>query len=355
MDSSEILSKIKMGGEDERGGISWDEEVEMEMPLEVVKKKLFKKLKKLPETVREFLRHPASHPYEMRLGNYLVMREGEEGMRRLRKLKGYTLDPDQMEKLYVSHVERKPGECINPVDKFQDRKFNVEALEEQAVKKLIRGWEAGLKIITRRDPVKKGKKYYVVLHAMKPGQKLVNEGKQAAKVKEQESGTDREPRSEVSCFSDNFRMNILMQVPGKSFKPVKDQPKGPDEAIRMEKNVMKEQKKLARAKRHDERRAKSKRIKRSRPSARKARQEAQKLRDVARAARRQEKRLKEAPVKPEEMERFKPKKSGKHDPPLVDDTVKKILTRASIKSAEKETKERWPEVWVEARPESCCK
>ena len=117
MDSSEILNKIKIGGTDERGGITWDEEVEMEMPLEVVKKKLFKKLKKLPETVREFLRHPASHPYEMRLGNYLVMREGEEGMRRLRKLKGYTLDPDQMEKLYVSHVERKPGECINPVQR----------------------------------------------------------------------------------------------------------------------------------------------------------------------------------------------------------------------------------------------
>ena len=47
MDSSEILSKIKMGGEDERGGISWDEEVDMEMPLEVVKKKLFKVLKVL--------------------------------------------------------------------------------------------------------------------------------------------------------------------------------------------------------------------------------------------------------------------------------------------------------------------
>ena len=204
MDSSEILNKIKVGGTDERGGITWDEEVEMEMPLEVVKKKLFKKLKKLPETVREFLRHPASHPYEMRLGNYLVMREGEEGMRRLRKLKGYTLDPDQMEKLYVSHVERKPGECINPADEFQDRKFNVEALEEQAVKKLIRGWEAGLKIITRSDPVKKKKEHYVVLHAMKPGQKLVKERERAAKVEEQQSGTDREPQSGVSCFSDNF-------------------------------------------------------------------------------------------------------------------------------------------------------
>ena len=40
-------------------------------------------------------------------------------------------------------------------------------------------------------------------------------------------------------------------------------------------------------------------------------------------------------MKPEEMERFKPKKSGKHDPPLVDDTVKKMLTRASFKSVEK--------------------
>ena len=32
MDSSEILSKIKMGGEDERGGITWAEEVEMVHP-----------------------------------------------------------------------------------------------------------------------------------------------------------------------------------------------------------------------------------------------------------------------------------------------------------------------------------
>ena len=156
MDSSEILSKIVLGGEDERGGISWADEVEMVKPLHVEKKKLLKGLK-MAQTVRELLRYPASHPYEMRLGDYLVMREGEEGMRRLRELKGCTPTPKEMETLYMSHVMRKPGDCVNPVGEYQ--KFNVEALEEQAVKKLIRSWEAGLKIITRRDPVNKKKEH----------------------------------------------------------------------------------------------------------------------------------------------------------------------------------------------------
>ena len=278
MDSSEILSKIVLGGEDERGGISWAEEVEMVKPLHVEKKKLLKGLE-MAQTVREFLRYPASHPYEMRLGDYLVMREGEEGMRRLRELKGYTPSPKDMEKLYMRHVTRKPGDCVNPVVEYQ--KFNVEALEEQAVKKLIRGWEAGPKIITRRDPLTKKKQHYVVLLAMKPGQKLVNErerAKQREQVEEQPSGTVGEPRSKVSCFSDDFPINILIQVPGQPLNPVEDQPMAFKEATMMEKNSKKKEKRLARSKRHDEKRAKSKRTKRSRLSARKARQEAKMLR-----------------------------------------------------------------------------
>ena len=61
----------------------------------------------------------------------------------------------------------------------------------------------------------------------------------------------------------------------------------------MEKNLKKKEKRLARSKRHDEKRAKSKRTKRSRLSARKARQEAKMLRDVARAAMRKERKLKQ--------------------------------------------------------------
>ena len=126
MDSSEILSKIVLGGEDERGGISWAEEVEVVKPLHVEKKKLLKGLK-MAQTVQEFLSYPASHPYEMRLGDYLVMREGEKGMRRLRELKGYTPSPKDMEKLYMRHVTRKPGGGVIPVDEYQ--KFIGEALE----------------------------------------------------------------------------------------------------------------------------------------------------------------------------------------------------------------------------------
>ena len=63
-------------------------------------------------------------------------------------------------------------------------------------------------------------------------------------------------------------MNILIQVPGESFKPVEDQPKGPEEAMKMEKNAKRREKKLIRAKRHDERQAKSDRAKRSRAKAR---------------------------------------------------------------------------------------
>ena len=68
----------------------------------------------------------------------------------------------------------------------------------------------------------------------------------------------------------------------------------------MERRLMKEQRKLARAKHHDAKRAKSGRAKRSRPSARKARQEVKKLRDVARATRRAERKVEqEVPVEPE--------------------------------------------------------
>ena len=102
----------------------------------------------------------------------------------------------------------------------------------------------------------------------------------------------------------------------------------------MDKNVKKEQQKLTRARRHDERRAKRERAKRSRPNVRKARQEEKRLKDATRAARRKERKQKEmleTTVELESERKLKSKKRAKPEPSLVDDKVKSILTRASIR------------------------
>ena len=104
--------------------------------------------------------------------------------------------------------------------------------------------------------------------------------------------------------------------------------------MKMEKNAKRKEKKLTRAKRHDERRAKRDRARRSRPKARMQRQEAKELKNAARAARRNERKLKQAaPVKPEE------EKSKKPVDPFYNKEVRimmvKALTRASFKPVEK--------------------
>ena len=102
----------------------------------------------------------------------------------------------------------------------------------------------------------------------------------------------------------------------------------------MDKNVKKEQQKLTRARRHDERRAKRERAKRSRRNVRKARQEEKRLKDATRAARRKERKQKEmleTTVELESEKKLKSKKRAKPEPSLVDDKVKSILTRASIR------------------------
>ena len=123
-------------------------------------------------------------------------------------------------------------------------------------------------------------------------------------------------------------------MPGLPLNPPKDQPEGFEEAMQMDKNVKKEQQKLTRARRHDERRAKRERAKRSRPNVRKARQEEKRLKDATRAARRKERKQKEmleTTVELESEKKLKSKKRAKPEPSLVDDKVKSILTRASIR------------------------
>ena len=133
-------------------------------------------------------------------------------------------------------------------------------------------------------------------------------------------------------------MDILIQVIPGLPEPVVDQAKGAEVAVKMETRMMKEQKKLARAKNHDAKRAKSGRAKRSRLSARKARQEVKKLRDLARATRRIERKQKqEVPVEPEE-EKHKCKKSADTKESFYNKKVcgilKKVLKRASFKPVE---------------------
>ena len=137
-----------------------------------------------------------TYPYEMKLGTYLVLKEGEAGMRRLG-----VKTPERLEQLYVEQVVlREPGVCANPDKEFQ--KFDVEALCDEAVKRLISSWESGLKIEARQNPVNGRTNYYVRLLAMSPGQgDLIR----AVREKQQEhTGDDGKPRPEVNRFQNAF-------------------------------------------------------------------------------------------------------------------------------------------------------
>ena len=220
MEASDILGKIKVGGGDE--GISWAsswaEEMELEitaptekeieqlclkfpalrgwMNLEkkqpnnvlkkpankVVKKKpannVLKKMpankvfkKKQPETVKEFLDSPVSHPYEMRLSVFLAWKEGkseEEGLK--------------LEKEFLREMEKERGECCN------------SDLDNEAVKAEIRGWESGRNVYERKD------EWFIGLLAMSPQQPLPTGSymRKAAKEEKHPSGTESEPGTKVS-------------------------------------------------------------------------------------------------------------------------------------------------------------
>ena len=217
MEASDILGKIKVGGGDE--GISWAsswaEEMELEItdptdkeieqlclrfpalrgwmnlekkqPNNVLKKpannvlkkmpanKVFKK--KQPETVKEFLDSPVSHPYEMRLSVFLAWKEGkseEEGLK--------------LEKEFLREMLKERGECCNSGWK------DVESMDDEAVKAEIRGWESGRNVYERKD------EWFIGLLAMSPQQPLPTGSymRKAAKEEKQPSGTESEPRTKVS-------------------------------------------------------------------------------------------------------------------------------------------------------------
>ena len=144
--------------------VNWAEEVEMQNPFkEVVRKKTAKNVVRRKVTIKK----ETSYPGLMRLGSYLALREGKAGMKKLRKEGTKTEEQveEQLEESYMEDMMRQPGVCKNPEgEKFQT--FDVEALGEGALQRLICGWESRPKIVS----VKKGGKTlpYVTLLAMGP-------------------------------------------------------------------------------------------------------------------------------------------------------------------------------------------
>ena len=244
MDANDILGKVNNSGGGEGCCISWSDQVEKKRPSGLKKKPLSGFKKKRPQTISEVLGHPVSYPHEIRVGKHLAMKQGK-GM-------GDEEEEKRLETEYVNEIFRKRGACTNS-DIGKPPKVNMESMGEEEVMAVIRGWEGGPMIRSRRDPADPSKfKHYFVLLSMSPHQFIVKQ--ETPKEEEEKSGTDSsEPRPEK---------------PGLPFKPLEDQPKGPEEAMKMEKNAKRREKKLIRAKRHDERQAKSDRAKRSRAKAR---------------------------------------------------------------------------------------
>ena len=178
---------IEINTEEDGGSFNWEKVVEKESGKAGVKKKRVKRVRDAP------LRSTPSYPYEMRVGTYLALREGPEGMRKL-EMKGVT--EQKLEERFMKEILRKPGVCHNPAREFQ--KFDVEKLDEKAVTELIKKFASGPMIQSRLNPASGRTEHFVMLLAVTPGQ---GGERKADKKEEQQSDSDREPRPEVSIFS----------------------------------------------------------------------------------------------------------------------------------------------------------
>ena len=145
---------IKIKLVDEGGRINWADEVEEGDPLGtrvpppsgwsktvVVQKKPAEKVRVRKEVT---LRKETTYPHYMPLGSYLAMRLGKEGVKKMTKELGVKTEKrleELLEERYVAEMRREPGVCVNPLgDEFQ--RFDVEALGEAALQRLIHGWES---------------------------------------------------------------------------------------------------------------------------------------------------------------------------------------------------------------------
>ena len=155
--------------------INWVEDTEEMYPFEeivekkpakavaTVRKKPAKKVVRRKVTIKK----ETCYPGLMRLGSYLAFREGKEGMKKLQKEGTKTEEQveEQLEQKYMEEMMRQPGVCKNP-DGEMFQTFDVEALGEGAIQRLISEWESRPQIVSVREG---GKTLpYVSLLAMGP-------------------------------------------------------------------------------------------------------------------------------------------------------------------------------------------
>ena len=203
--------EIRIVKEGEGGSLSWAEDVELEYPSwtsfkdENVEKESeragVKKKKKRVKRVRDApVKSAPSYPYEVRVGTYLAMRQGPEGMRKLEK---EGVNEHKLEEKFMEEILRKPGICQNPGIE-ESKMFDVEKLDEEAVKKLIRKCASGPKINSRYNPSSGKTEHYMVLLAISPVQRDMRKGDERKADEEeqqqQQRESDSEPRPEVNIF-----------------------------------------------------------------------------------------------------------------------------------------------------------
>ena len=140
--------------------INWVEDTEEMYPFEeivekkpakavaTVRKKPAKKVVRRKVTIKK----ETSYPGLMRLGSYLAFREGKEGMKKLQKEGSKTEEQveEQLEQKYMEEMMRQPGVCKNP-DGEMFQTFDVEALGEGAIQRLISEWESRPQIVSVRE------------------------------------------------------------------------------------------------------------------------------------------------------------------------------------------------------------
>ena len=170
--------KIKLANEG--GRINWADEVEEVDPLgtrvpppsgwsktEVKQKKSAEKGRvRMRKEVT--IRKEITYPHYMPLGSYLAMTMGKEGVKKMMKELGVKTEKrleELLEERYVAEMRREPGVCVNPLgDEFQ--RFDVEALGEAALQRLIHGWESRPDIASVEEGGKT--KWFVTLQAIGP-------------------------------------------------------------------------------------------------------------------------------------------------------------------------------------------
>lgn len=134
-----------------------------------VKRGRWKRERKVVRVRKEVtIKKEKTYPHLMPICTYLVMRLGQEGFKKLLAEEGSRTE-EQLEEKFMARIKREPGVCQNPSgEKFRAADFDVEKLEEGALKRLIRGWESGLQIVTVGGENGGRARYFVVMLAMGP-------------------------------------------------------------------------------------------------------------------------------------------------------------------------------------------